>query len=182
MFFFNEVKRLTRCSYVFGLFEADLEVSSGCPVSRVIPTYLSLFIFGFLYQMILTYDALRLKNTIQIIGLCLYNVGLLIEAAVQLDQINDAIHIEELPDGWDSTCPTTGLISPGFENHVKPFVIAIPAIMGGFTILMAFEAWKLYEEFAWSIYKQISADLRLKHRFRDYQVSCHRYSRFRARH
>ncbi|KAI7036586.1 hypothetical protein KC352_g46932, partial [Hortaea werneckii] len=34
----------------------------------------------------------------------------------------------------------------------------------------SFVAWKLYNEFAWTIYKHISADLRLKRRYLVYQI------------
>ena len=135
-------------------------------VTRVVPTYLSLFIFGFLYELWLVYDALRLKNTIQIIGLCIYNVGLLIEAAIQSDQIHDALRVEGGGESVDSD----------FLAEIHPFVIAVPCIMALGTILMAFVAWKLYDEFAWSIYKNISADLRLKRRFLSYQVCRSLYS------
>lgn len=124
------------------------------------PTYLSLFIFGFLYQLFLVYNALRMKNTIQIIGLCLYNVGLLVEAAVQSDQVHDAIH--NLGDTVDN---------PNFWDDTRPFIIAVPCVLALGTCCMAFLTWKLYHEFAWSIYKDISADLRLKRRFLSYQVS-----------
>merc|ERR1711964_722170 len=59
--------------------------------SRTIPTFLTLYIFGFLYQLLLVWDALRMKNTIQVIGLVMYNVGLLIYGAVQISQIKDAV-------------------------------------------------------------------------------------------
>ncbi|KAI9725628.1 MAG: hypothetical protein M1828_002913 [Chrysothrix sp. TS-e1954] len=150
--------------YVFVLFHNDLRSDAKTqPVDKVVPTYLSLFIFGFIYQLLLTYDALRLKNTIQIIGLCLYNLGMLLEAALQLDQINDALQLS-------GTGPHPELINPAFRHDIKPFVISVPIIMGVFTFLMAFATWKLYEEFAWSIYKHISADLRLKRRFLAYQI------------
>src|SRR3954465_6536015 len=78
--------------YVFAKFQQSLtphlEATSEV---KVIPTYLTLFIFGFLYQLVLVYDSLRLKNTIQVIGLCIYNVGMLIYASIQYDQINKAI-------------------------------------------------------------------------------------------
>jgi hypothetical protein len=38
------------------------------------------------------------------------------------------------------------------------------------SVLMTFVAWKLYDEFAWTIYKHISADLRMKRRYLTYQV------------
>jgi hypothetical protein len=117
--------------------------------------------FGFLYEMVLVYDALRLKNTIQVIGVCLYNVGILIYAAIQMDQIHDAV----------TDLLGKGQVRAGFWGEVQPFLIALPCLMAFGTILMAIVAWKLYDEFAWTIYKHISADLRLKRRYLTYQVS-----------
>lgn len=136
-------------------------------------TYLSLFIFGFIYQLCLVFDALRLKNTIQVIGLCLYNVGLLIEAAVQKDQFNDALNLAKDPNYQPEDSPKysgADQLDPKFLGNVNPLVIALPCILGLGTVLLAFVTFKLYEEFSWSIYKNISADLRLKHRFLSYQI------------
>jgi hypothetical protein len=131
------------------------------PTTRTIPTYLTLFIFGFLYQIVLVYDSLRLKNTIQVIGLCIYNGGMLIYAAIQYDQIEKAID---------------GLIPDYIPDNqiwslIRPYLLAVPCIIAFFTVVMSFEAWKLYDEFAWTIYKHISADLRMKRRFLTFQVS-----------
>ena len=109
------------------------------------------------------YDALRLKNTIQVIGLCLYNVGLLIYAAVQMDQIKDAVNeLFSAPQGPD--------INLSVWNTTQPFLVAIPCVIAVGTVLMSIVAWKLYDEFAWTIYKHISADLRMKRRYLTYQV------------
>ena len=116
--------------------------------------------FGFIYQVALAYDALRMKNTIQVIGLVMYNVGILIYASIQLDTIDDAVNALE----------DTHFIVQYFWPKVKPMLIAMPALMAAFTIVLGFEAWKLYDEFAWTIYKHISADLRLKRRYLTYQV------------
>ena len=112
-----------------------------------------------IYQLILVWDALRLKNTIQIIGLCLYNVGLLIYGAVQIDQIKQAL------DQLRGT-----LADENVWLQVKGPTTAIPIVLGVVTLLMSGVAWKLYDEFAWTIYKHISADLRMKRRYLTYQV------------
>jgi len=150
-------------SYVFAKFQMSLVPhKSATPTSKTIPTYLTIFIFGFLYQLVLVYDSLRLKNTIQVIGLCLYNLGMLIYAAIQFEQIKTAV----------GTLTTDGYIEPiaVVWKDVQPFLIAVPCIIAFFSLLMSFIAWKLYDEFAWTIYKHISADLRMKRRFLTFQI------------
>lgn len=132
---------------------------------KTIPTFLTLFIFGFIYVLFLAWDALRLKNTIQIIGLCIANLALMVYTLLQIDQINTSI--DNLQDA--------GLLKPVAPNQdvwqaCKPFLIAIPAIIGVVTIAMAYIAYQLYHEFAWDILKQIGADYRMKKRFLHYQV------------
>ena len=126
-------------------------------VQFAIPTFLALYIFGFLYQLVLVYDALRLKNTIQVIGLCLFNVALLIYAAVQSEQIKDSIN--GAPRAIE------------FWHNTRPYLLAIPCILAVGTVLMTIVARKLYDEFAWTIYKHISADLKMKRRYLTFQVS-----------
>ena len=114
--------------------------------------------------MLLAYDALRLKNTIQVIGLCIYNVGLLVEAAVQIDQIFDAVNgLAAAPGGPE--------IDPNYWGRIHPFVVAVPCVIALFSVLMVGVSWMLYKEFSWSIYTQLSADLNLKRRYLTYQVS-----------
>ena len=149
---------MKRSRYVFALFQTNLRHASDSTAEHTIPTFLTLYIFGFVYQLLLVYDALRLKNTIQIIGLCIFNNALLIYAAVQMTQINDAV---------SDLGPH---INPTVWSAVKPFLIAIPCVIALGTIAMSFVARKLYDEFAWTIYKHISADLRMKRRYLTYQV------------
>ena len=116
--------------------------------------------FGYIYELYLVWDALRLKNTIQVIGLVMYNVGILIYAAIQCDQIKDASNVLNQKE----------FLPGNFWAKVEVILILLPCLMAGFTILLALEAWKLYGEFAWTIYKKISADTRLKKRYLTYQV------------
>jgi hypothetical protein len=110
--------------------------------------------------MILVYDALRAQNTIQIIGLCVMNLGILVYTAIQKDQIEEAF--QNLLD--------EDVIDPDYWSSIRPFLVALPCVIALGTLILSFIAWKLYDEFAWTIYKQISADLRLKRRFLIYQV------------
>ncbi|KAK5000808.1 hypothetical protein LTR66_000394 [Elasticomyces elasticus] len=153
-------------AYVFAEFRTHLEGNEWSKSgARTISTYLSLFIFGFLYQIVLVYDALRLKNTIQVIGLCIYNAGLLVYAAVQISQIHDAVvKLLNPPDGAPR----------GIDKDVWPvlwpFLVALPCVIALGSVLLGYVAWKLYDEFAWSIYKHISADLRMMRRYMTYQI------------
>ncbi|KAM5456850.1 hypothetical protein MaudCBS49596_001091 [Microsporum audouinii] len=148
-------------SYIFARFQLQLHGNTATNTdSKTIPTFLTLYIFGFVYELVLVYDALRLKNTIQVIGLCICNFGLLIYGAVQIDQIDSAV----------KALAEDQLIQPGVLGEIRPFLIAIPCITGLGTVAMSFLAWKLYDEFAWTIYKHISADLRMKRRYLTYQI------------
>jgi hypothetical protein len=92
----------------------------------------------------------------------MYNLGMLIYASIQIDQINKAIATLETLRDIENTKVWT---------DIHPYLLASPCIIALFSIILSFEAWKLYDEFAWTIYKHISADLRMKRRFLTFQVS-----------
>lgn len=142
---------------------------------RTIPTFLTLFIFGFLYELLLVWDALRLKNTIQIIGICIANLALLVYTAIQIDQIHEAVDLlgqnGALNGAYVDAKGNQVTAQKALWDEVQPFLIAIPIILAVGTIAMSFVAWKLYQVFAWDILKQIGADYRMKKRFLDFQVS-----------
>lgn len=147
-------------SYVFAKLQTSL-TNNGTPPdksqSQIIPTFLTLYIFAFLLQLLLVFDALRAKNTIQVIGLCMFNAALLLYAAIQYYQIRDVVG--SLPSEKD-----------GAWIALKPYLVAVPCIIALGLALMSVAAWKLYDEFAWTIYKEISADLKMKRRYLTYQV------------
>ncbi|KAI1132710.1 hypothetical protein F5Y10DRAFT_184758 [Nemania abortiva] len=154
-------------AYTFALFQRGLKDTNdfkGDDVQsqlKTIPTFLGLFILGFIYEVILVWDALIAKNTIQIIGVCVANLALLVYGALQIDQIHEAINILKAQNVFrdKNVWPET-----------QAELIAIPAIIGLITLGLSFMAWKLYQEFAWDILKQIGADYRMKKRFLHYQI------------
>lgn len=150
-------------SYVFAKFQTSLKDNENTrenPESQTIPTFLTLYIFAFLFQLLLVFDALRAKNTIQVIGLCMFNAALLLYAAIQYTQIREAVDI----------LASKNKIEDGVWDAVKPYLVAVPCIIALGLVLMSVAAWKLYDEFAWTIYKEISADLKMKRRYLTYQV------------
>lgn len=159
----HDLLLITWRRYVFGRFQTSLHPD--IPEDRhneirTVPTYLAVFMFGYIYQLLLVYDALKQKNTIQVIGLVLYNAGILVYAGIQYDQIDDAV----------KSLKAAHFIPDHFWIDVRPMLVALPVLMAVWTLIFAFIAWKLYDEFAWTIYKHISADVRMKRRYLTYQV------------
>ncbi|KAI1451960.1 hypothetical protein F4805DRAFT_59203 [Annulohypoxylon moriforme] len=158
-------------SYTFSQFQSGLRdmtdadwgqnKDDGKAQTKTIPTFLGLLMLAFIYDIVLVWDALRMKNTIQIIGLCIANLAFLVYSALQIDQIHVAI---------------TRLINYNAFNNLQIWdevqgeLIAIPCIISLVTVILSFIAWKLYQEFAWDILKHIGADYRMKKRFLHYQV------------
>lgn len=88
------------------------------------------------------------------------NLGILVYTAIQIDQIKDAT----------KALIAKNMIEQGYWAIVRPYLVTLPCVIALGSVLLGYAAWKLYDEFAWTIYKQISADLRLKRRFLVYQV------------
>lgn len=156
-------------SYVFGKFQVNLGDHNPDPEVqsqyKTIPTFLTLFIFGFLYTLVVVWDALRQKNTIQIIGVCFSNLALMVYTTIQVDQIKEAFDILGAKNALRPEMPAEQL-----WHDVKPYLVAIPAIIALATLIMGFLSWKIYQEYAWDILKNIGADYRMKKRFLHYQV------------
>ncbi|KAL2211752.1 hypothetical protein CC79DRAFT_1317822 [Sarocladium strictum] len=157
-------------AYVFGRFQTSLhgdwvdnpQVQSQY---KTIPTFLTLFIFGFIYELVVVWDALRMRNTIQTIGVCIANLALMTYTALQVDQIKIALDILGVHGALKVDETATGVWA-----DIRPYLVAIPAIIGLGSIGMGFVAWKLYQVFAWDILKNIGADYRMKKRFLHYQI------------
>ena len=90
----------------------------------------------------------------------MYNLGLMIYAAVQTDQIRDAVFF----------LAGRAEVKLDFWPDVKPLLVAVPCTLALGSIILGVIAWKLYDEFAWTIYKHISADVQMKRRYMAYQV------------
>lgn len=129
-------------------------------MSRVIPTYLAFLIFGYSYMLVILHDTLAQKNTIQIIGLCIYSVTLTIYAALQVFAVQMASENSEEIEALDST-----VAAP-----IEILIILIASLGGFSTILLFFIAWKIYGEFSWVIFQNLNASVQLQRLFVAHQV------------
>jgi len=131
----------------------DDDSHDGTNEKAALPVYLAIFTAAHLYQTILAIDALANKNTIQVIGLCIFNLMFLFYSVVQINEVRDAF---SAIGTMDSMIYTLSLI--------VPIMIACTEVM--YCLL----AWKLYREFGWVIFKSLGADRRIKKMYLAYQV------------
>ncbi|KAJ5681467.1 uncharacterized protein N7477_001407 [Penicillium maclennaniae] len=123
-------------------------------------SFLGLYIFALLYELGLSYDALRRKNTFQLVGLCICNLGLFTYGIIQIWEVKKTI----------KSLATNSTISLDLFDHYHIELMLVPMILGVAAIIMMGVTWKLRAEFSWSIYKNISADLQMNRRYYVYQV------------
>ncbi|ORY03609.1 hypothetical protein K493DRAFT_276409 [Basidiobolus meristosporus CBS 931.73] len=117
--------------------------------------YFIIFISSQIFQVVLIWDALRFQNTIQIIGFLVFHFCCFGYSIIQWFQLSS-------------------FLSTFKVNNVPKSLVLFPIIIAGvvllFQIIFMILSWKLYQEFGWKIYKRIGADLRMKERFRAYQI------------
>ncbi|PLW05913.1 hypothetical protein PCANC_27411 [Puccinia coronata f. sp. avenae] len=125
------------------------------PARSPLAVYLAIFIAAHLFQLYFAVDALRHKNTIQLIGLCCFNFAFLVYAIIQVPEIRE---IETLQTAAN-TSTTPAII-----------LLIIPVCIGISQIAFMYLTWYLFKEFGWQIYKQIGADRRIKRVYLWYQI------------
>ncbi|KAI9206780.1 uncharacterized protein BJ171DRAFT_496948 [Polychytrium aggregatum] len=126
--------------------------------ARGIPVYLVIFIFAQLFQIILCWDAVWHKNTIQIIGLILFNLCICGYSIFQYTQILSAIQT------IFNNFPSTDL------QVARGILLSMPVIAFSFQFVLFFLGWRLYKEYGWKIYKTIGADPKMRTMYRYYQI------------
>ncbi|KAK9762086.1 hypothetical protein K7432_012512 [Basidiobolus ranarum] len=121
--------------------------------------YYILFIVSQVFQLILCLDATYNKNTIQVIALAIFNFLSLGYAILQHIQAQNIINSKK--DIAD--------IYPNYTSS-RNLQYAIIALMLIFSLNFAYQAYQLYQEYGWNIYKKIGADLRMRSMYKVYQI------------
>ncbi|KAJ8472691.1 hypothetical protein ONZ45_g16565 [Pleurotus djamor] len=135
---------------------------------KTLPCFLALFALAEIFQLLMAFDALRLRNVIQLFGILIFHLGMMVFAAVQVEQTRIALVIGENCDtDWTSTlCDGPGSL----WNRVEPFLIVAPCVIAASWIVMLFFVKQLYAEFGWAIFHVVGANPKMKTMYQWYQI------------
>ncbi|KAI8366308.1 hypothetical protein EDC96DRAFT_177930 [Choanephora cucurbitarum] len=118
-----------------------------------------------LFTVILVLDAIVQKNTIELIALVIFELGLSAYSIIQYHQSST------LFSNTEDASVNLVLTFLGDAYHASRWAeITQICIMLLSTMVFIFLAYKLYLEFGWQIYKKIGADLSMRDRYKMYQI------------
>ncbi|KAK0542986.1 hypothetical protein OC846_006334 [Tilletia horrida] len=157
---------------VFSLIEARIKIK--VQYLKTVPVYLSIFVLGMVFEVLIALDAVRLKNTIQVVGVAIFNVALTVTAALEITQVRDALERQDIErDGIPchfNQAERCSAVDTLYYPLVQKFLIVVPILTGLAQIPITILTYYLFRDFGWAIYRKIGADLRIRNMFLWYQV------------
>ncbi|KAJ2916014.1 hypothetical protein MD484_g4387, partial [Candolleomyces efflorescens] len=160
---------LTMVGVTFGMVDNDVELSISLKY-KTLPCYLALFALAELFEVFMVFDALRLRNIIQLFGITLFHLALMVMAAIQVGQTRTALvwrTAAQCAIDFDPIqCDGPGTLF----NRIRPFLIVVPCIIGASLVVLAYFLKELYSEFGWAIFHVVGANPRMKTMYQYYQI------------
>jgi len=146
------------------------EVDFNTTQYKTLPCYLALFALAEIFELLMAFDALRLRNIIQLLGILLFHCALIVFAAIQIHQTESALVTRQncLPtdDFHYVSCDGPGTL----WHKVKPFLVVVPCAIALALFLMMFWVKELYGEFGWAIFHVVGANPKMKTMYQYYQI------------
>ncbi|KAG6911516.1 hypothetical protein DXG01_014590 [Tephrocybe rancida] len=148
--------------------KVEVVVNFDIPAYKTLPCYLALFALAEIFELFMAFDALRLRNVIQLLGLLLFHLALMVFAALQVHQTQTALVTLTDCDATENytNCGGAGTL----WKSVEPFLIVAPCIIGASWLVMLFWIKQLYGEFGWAIFHIVGADRKMKTMYQWYQI------------
>jgi len=112
----------------------------------------------------MAFDALRLRNIIQLVGILAFHLAMMVFAALQVHQTRTALVDEKC--NQDGSCSKRESV----WQEVQPFLIVAPCIIAASWFFMLFWIKKLYAEFGWAIFHVVGANPKMKTMYQYYQI------------
>ncbi|KIJ69448.1 hypothetical protein HYDPIDRAFT_106069 [Hydnomerulius pinastri MD-312] len=146
----------------FGIVHAHLGDAFDEGRYKTLPCYLALFILAEMFELAMAYDALRLRNIIQLLGIILFHGALIVFSALQIHETRTAL----------IGCGTPECINdPNYLwDKVQPFLIVAPCLISASWLFLIFWIRQLYGEFGWVIFHVVGANPKLKSMYQYYQI------------
>jgi len=137
---------------------------------KTLPCYLALFALAEIFELLMAFDALRLRNVIQLIGILIFHTALVVFAAIQVRQTETALvkRTNCLPtdETYYAQCDGPGTL----WRKVEPFLIVVPSVIALSLVAMMFWVKELYAEFGWAIFHVVGANPKMKIMYQWYQI------------
>ncbi|RIB05619.1 hypothetical protein C2G38_2047456 [Gigaspora rosea] len=139
----------------------------GIGISEADLIYHAIFILALFFQVFLAADALWRRNSVQIIGLVVFNFLSLAYAGIQLYQhqiLEDQGTANADYNPKDLRFPKYDKDAPKiyYEGKMRPIEHSIIGLMAGFSVYLAIISYLLSKEFGWENYKTYSADIKVR--------------------
>ncbi|CAL1704768.1 unnamed protein product [Somion occarium] len=131
---------------------------------KTIPCYLALFALAEIFEILMAFDALRLRNIIQLIGIFIFHGAMIVFSALQVHETKAALIVPGGTDYFNRGGPDS------LWNKVLPFLIVVPCVIAASWVIMAWWIRKLYFEFGWAIFHVVGANPAFKTMFQYYQI------------
>ncbi|RDB21566.1 hypothetical protein Hypma_011588 [Hypsizygus marmoreus] len=157
---------LVMVGITFRMVEAEVEFNTSR--YKTLPCYLALFALAEIFELMMAFDALRLRNIIQLFGILTFHLALMVFAILQIRQTKTALVTKSDCDD-DFNFVTCG--GPGsLWMRVKPFLIVAPCVIAASWVVMLFWIKQLYSEFGWAIFHVVGANPKMKTMYQWYQI------------
>ncbi|KAI0065358.1 hypothetical protein BV25DRAFT_1913422 [Artomyces pyxidatus] len=135
---------------------------------KTLPCYLALFVLAEIFELLMAFDALRLRNVIQLAGILMFHLALVAFAAIQVHETKAALVRFQDCDGSFSFVNCGGPHT--LFRKVEPFLIVVPCIIAAAWFVMVFFVRALYIEFGWAIFRVVGANPAMKSMYQVYQI------------
>ncbi|KIJ44409.1 hypothetical protein M422DRAFT_252419 [Sphaerobolus stellatus SS14] len=132
---------LTLVAIVFGKVQAVVPTSQG--TYKTLPCYFALFALAEIFSVVISIDALKLRNIIQMLGIIGFQGAMIVFSALQVRQTRIALVRTPDQPGCFTTCAGPGSL----WETVKPLLIAVPCVLGASWVTLIYWTRALYFEF-----------------------------------
>lgn len=131
---------------------------------KTLPCYLALFALAEIFELLMAFDALRLRSVIQLVGILGFHAALIAFAAIQIHETKAALVVVGATDYVNGGGAGT------LWHKVFPFLVVSPIIIAVSLGVLMFWVRELYFEFGWAIFHVVGANPAMKTMYQYYQV------------